>query len=225
MCEASIRHWAMMLTLLLAGAGHAAQSAEEPHDAMSYEDFVEAARQAVAAEDAGRCADVGVTEQSCRDSEQAIIEERARTAYADALEERAFRRRQAEDIAERDRRERLIQKLFEDEYRRALTSISEDASVVTMPVGTMFCSHERSSGWPSWATIDGVTHDHTVRLKLHRRTGRGNVENGAAEAVVRRHPLYPEMYELETLTVTDVMGVLDHTPLGLKKTVEVCHVP
>jgi hypothetical protein len=221
-----IRGMAITLTLLLAGTGHAAESAKDPNDPMSYEDFVEAAREAVMAENAGHCAAEEATEQACRDTLQAIIDGRARKAYADAVEERAFRQRQAEDTAERDRRGRLIQKLFEDEYRRTLISISEDPSVVTMPVGTTFCSHGRTGGPLSWATVDGITHDHTVRLKLHRRTGHGHVENGAAEAVLRRHPLYPgEVYELETLTATDAMGVLDHTPLGSKKAVEVCDVP
>ena len=214
-----------MLTLVLAGTGHAGGSAAEPDEAIRYEDFMKAAREAVMAEEARRCADEGVEAQSCRDALQAVIEQKARQAYAEDVEERAFRRRQTEDAAERARRDGLIQSLLEDEYRRTLTSISQDASVVTLPVGTTFCSHERMGGRPSWATVDAVTQYHTVRLKLHRRTGHGDVEHGAAEAVVRRHPLDPDAYELETLSVTDVMGVIDRTPLGLKKTVELCQVP
>ena len=224
MCGASLRHWRLALLLMLAGAGYAGAWAKEPNDATSYEDFIEAAREAVMAEGAGRCADEGDPAQSCRETLQALIEEKAQKAYAEDLEEKAFRRRQAEDSADRDRRARLIQKLFEDEYRRTLASISQDASVLTMPVGTALCTFERTDG-SSWATVDGVTHDHTLQLKLHRRTNHGHVESGTAEVVVRRHPLYPDVYELETLTVTDVMGVLDHMPLGAKKTVELCQIP
>ena len=225
MADASIRYCAISLMLLLASTGHAAESATEAGEALRYEDFMKASREAVMAEDARRCADEGVEAQSCRDALQAVIEEKARQAYAEEVEERAFRRRQTEDAAERARRARLIETLLEEEYRRTLTSISQDASVVTLPVGTTFCSHERTGGRPSWATVEAVTQDHTVRLKLHGRTGHGDVEHGAAEAVVRRHPLDPEAYELETLSVTDVMGVMDRMPLGLKKTVELCRVP
>jgi len=209
---------------MLAGTGHGAELAKEPNDAMTYEDFIEAARETVMAEGAGRCPEQGDMAQSCHETLQALIQEKAQKAYAADLEEKSFRRRQAEDTADRDRRDRLIQKLFEDEYRRALVSIGQDASVLTMPVGTAFCSGERT-GRASWATVQAVTDHHTVELKLHRRTSHGQVENGAAEAAVRRHPLYPEVYELETLTVTDVVGALDHTLLGAKKTVELCQVP
>ena len=227
MLEASVRYCAITLMLVVTGAGHAVHAAEDPvvaDDAMPYEEFLEAASEAVRAEDARACTAEGLTGKPCRETSQAVIEERAGKAYAEHVEENAFRRRQAEDAEERHRRDRLIQGLFEDEYQRALTSVRHDINVVHLPVGTKLCSHERSAGGPRWATVDGVTEYNTVRLKLHVRTRRGDEENGTGEAVIRRHPSSPNVYELETLTVTDVRGVTDHTPLGLKKSVELCEV-
>jgi hypothetical protein len=227
MLEASVRYGAVTLMLVLTGAGHAVHAAEEPlsDDAIRYEAFLEAASEAVRAEEARACTEEGFTGKPCRETSQAVIEERARRAYVEHMEEKAFRRRQAEDAEERHRRDRLIQVLFEDEYQRALTSVRHDINVVHLPVGSKLCAHERSGSGPGWATVDGITEHNTVRLKLHVRTRHGDEENGTGEAVIRRHPLYPDVYELETLTVTDVMGVTDHTHLGLKKSVELCEVP
>ena len=226
MFEASSPYCAITLALVLAATGHAAPSEEPvPDDEISYEEFLQAAKEALRIEQARICADEGFTGKPCQETSYAGIEERARKAYAEHVEEKAFRRRQAEDAEERDRRDRLIQTLFENEYRRTLLSVRHDASVVTMPVGTKLCSYERSRSSPSWAIVEGVTEHHTVQLKLYRRTARGDVENGTGEAVIRRQPLNPNLYELETLSVTDVMGVMDHTPLGLKKPVDLCEIP